>query len=169
MRGKLWRWMTLTDSSVISLTRDKQCHIYAGTMQQHRSAQVPVLEVPVEYYWERIHFICEVMTKGMANHVSTWIFRGRREVADLFHQDGVGDEFLKALSSVDMIGKRSSYMERSRLLIEPVPSELLQSTDRLFFFVCRCRITAKEPVRTIPSTTRSRVLIHETKLIIFAR
>lgn len=40
------------------------------------------------------------------------------------------------------------------------------------FFVCSCRITAKEPVRTIPSTAhmRSHVLIHERSCrIIFAR
>jgi hypothetical protein len=74
----------------------------------------------------------------MANHVLTWIFRRRREVTDFFHQDGVGDEFPKALSSVGIDWKSAAPILREiGCSFEPVdsfPSELSQSTDRLLFF-----------------------------------
>ena len=80
---------------------------------------------------------------------------------------------MKGLSLVGMIGKAQFLYRGKRLLIEPVVLRTFQvDCHRALivppFFVYSCRITAKEPIRTIPSTAhmRSRLLTHKRKLLL---
>ena len=135
MCGKLWRWMTLTDSSIIHWLWQIMSHRcwHFGTMQQHQWG----------YHWEWIHFICEMVTRGMTDHVSTRICLEERSNRPLTL--GRSGRISKGfeLGWHDWKGAAPILREigcSSRLLSWRLSKWIVTEYRSPPFFVCRCRI-----------------------------